>query len=239
MAELLFYLLSLAAVGFSVGVVAARSPLFSVLSLLGAFVSLAVIYLLCGFQFLAAAQLLVYAGAIMVLFLFVLMLLNLGDPETTAESPGAFLGKKRLGIAAGAAALLAFVGIAATASGVGVVPALVPGGIDDVQALAVVLFSRYLLPFEAASILLLATIVAVIVLAKRERAPSSFRGLGLGENAPPPPSGGDHAPDPRRADLPTAADAPQVPAPREREREPAPLAHADSAHADSAHGGRP
>jgi len=78
LAEILFYLLALGAIGFGVGVVMARMPLFSVLCLLGSFFCLSGIYLLAGFQFLAATQLLVYAGAIMVLFLFVIMLLNLG-----------------------------------------------------------------------------------------------------------------------------------------------------------------
>jgi len=74
---------ALVAVLTAVGVVLARNPVISVVSLLTCFGSLAVIYLLAGFQFLAAIQILVYGGAIMVLFLFVVMLLNLGglNPE--------------------------------------------------------------------------------------------------------------------------------------------------------------
>jgi ABC-type nickel/cobalt efflux system permease component RcnA len=81
MANLLFYIVAIGAVLSAVGVVFAKNPIMSVLSLLTTFFCLATIYLLAGFQFMAAAQLLVYAGAIMVLFLFVIMLLNLGHSE--------------------------------------------------------------------------------------------------------------------------------------------------------------
>ena len=106
MADLLFYLLALGALAFGAGVVAARSPLFSVLALLGVFGCLAVIYLLAGFQFLAVTQVLVYAGAIMVLFLFVIMLLNLADESALAPPLGA-LRRGRLALASLAAGALA------------------------------------------------------------------------------------------------------------------------------------
>src|SRR5262249_43415130 len=76
--DLLYYLMAACAVAGALGVVLSRNPIASVLSLLVSFFALATIYLLAGFQLLAAAQILVYAGAIMVLFLFVIMLLNLG-----------------------------------------------------------------------------------------------------------------------------------------------------------------
>jgi NADH-quinone oxidoreductase subunit J len=179
-AELLFYVLAALAVVAGIGVVACRNPLFSLLSLLGSFFCLASIYLLAGFQFLAATQLLVYAGAIMVLFLFVIMLLNLGDEAQYADRPTG-LGKPRVAIAAGASGLLLLIGTlsvglrpVAAATGPGAAgPAAGElaqvGGIDDVQALGEVLFSRFVLPFEAASLLLLATMIAVILLAKRQR----------------------------------------------------------------------
>ena len=193
MAELLFYALSALALAGGVGVIAARSPMASLLSLLGTFVCLAGVYLLAGFPFLAAAQLLVYAGAIMVLFLFVIMLLNLDGPEARERSPLEWLGRPRVAFAGIAAAGLALAGIAAAS--LDPVAAAAPGlaapesGIDDLGAIAALLFSRYLLPFEAASLLLLATMVAVIVLAKRERAArrdEKGNGLSLGDTAPPP-----------------------------------------------------
>jgi NADH-quinone oxidoreductase subunit J len=157
-------------------------PLFSVLSLLGAFFCLAGIYLLAGFQFLAVTQLLVYAGAIMVLFLFVIMLLNLGDPEELKRSEGIALTGPRLAVAGGVTALLALIGILVVprAGGLGELTAVDAAGYDDVQALATVLFSRYMLPFEAASLLLLATMIAVIALAKRQRPGPAGRGERVG-----------------------------------------------------------
>jgi len=170
-AEALFYLLAAGAIAFGVGVVIARMPLFSVLNLLGAFFCLAGVYLLAGFQFLAATQLLVYAGAIMVLFLFVIMLLNLGSEEELDRQGGIALGGGRMAVAAATAAALALVGIVAAGWGEAYAadPAVEERGIDELSSIAEVLFSRYMLPFEASSLLLLATMVAVIALAKRER----------------------------------------------------------------------
>ena len=176
MAETLFYVLGTLSVLFAVGVVRARMPLFSVLNLLGTFFCLAAIYLLAGFPFLAAVQLLVYAGAIMVLFLFVIMLLNLGDEAEIERQSGPSLSGRRLFVAGASAALLALVGLVA-ADMDGVDPDVVfsaeavgqERALDDLDTLARLLFSRYMLPFEAASLLLLATMIAVIALAKRQR----------------------------------------------------------------------
>ena len=177
MAEALFYLLGAASVLFAVGVVRARMPLFSVLSLLGSFFCLAGIYLLAGFPFLAATQLLVYAGAIMVLFLFVIMLLNLGDEAELARHAGLSLSGRRLFVAGSAAALLGLLGLSAAEMRTAFAPEALPGGrpLDDLGPLARLLFSRYMLPFEAASLLLLATMVGVIVLAKRQRGEPASR----------------------------------------------------------------
>ena len=172
MAETLFYVLAACAVAFGAGVVLARMPLFSVLSLLGSFFCLAGIYLLAGFQFLAVTQLLVYAGAIMVLFLFVIMLLNLTDEEELRRATQRALSGRRMAVAAFTACVLALVGVAAAGWGGDVYaanPATADHGIDELGSLAEVLFSRYMLPFEAASLLLLATMIAVVSLAKRQR----------------------------------------------------------------------
>ena len=171
MAELLFYLLAGGTIGFGAGVILAKMPLFSVLNLLGSFFCLAGIYLLSGFPFLAATQLLVYAGAIMVLFLFVIMLLNLGSEEDVQRNSGIALGGKRLAIAAAAAGVLALIGVFAPGTGEAyAAPASVAeSGIDAPTAIASVLFSKYVLAFEAASLLLLATMIAVVALAKRNR----------------------------------------------------------------------
>ena len=178
MVSLLFYALAAVAVCCAVGVVASRSPMQSVLNLLGSFICLSVIYLLMGFQFMAAVQILVYAGAIMVLFLFVVMLLNLTDKEESKAS--VFLGAFSPRVIGAMGAFLGFCAAALIASGKveGQIPepATIPeGGFDNIRSLAEVLFSKYMLPFEAASLLLLATMVGAMLLAKRER-PGSPKG---------------------------------------------------------------
>ncbi|MCC6406851.1 MAG: NADH-quinone oxidoreductase subunit J [Planctomycetes bacterium] len=179
MAEILFYVLSAAALLFGLGVVLAKSPMMSVLSLLGSFFCLAVIYLLAGFQFLAAAQILVYAGAILVLFLFVIMLLNLGELGAIAERSNSFLDSTAARIGAVIAVGMGVVGLAAASRAAFQPVRVEPGkGLDGLEAIATELFGRYSLAFEAASILLLATMVAVIALAKRQR-----RGLKNGGRA--------------------------------------------------------
>jgi NADH-quinone oxidoreductase subunit J len=186
-AEILFYALSIAAIGFAVGVISARSPMVSVLALLGTFVCLALVYLLAGFPFLAAAQVLVYAGAIMVLFLFVVMLLNLADIAKVAEHPTRLIGVRRVALAGFSSAVLGLLAVLAARSAPDVPadPAALAQGYDNLQAIAAQLFSRYLLPFEAASLLLLATMVGVIVLAKRQREATgradASGSLGLGD----------------------------------------------------------
>ncbi|HUF57735.1 MAG TPA: NADH-quinone oxidoreductase subunit J, partial [Thermohalobaculum sp.] len=193
MAELLFYLMAAGALAGAAGVVLSTSPMASVLSLLASLFALAVIYLLAGFQFLAAAQVLVYVGAILVLFLFVIMLLDLGKIRM-APAPEIFAGR-RAALAVVIAALVLLVGLVsarATLSGVqaaplapraaglpapmvggGAEPAGTAGGIDRLELIAAQLFGRYSLAFEAASLLLLATMAAVIVLAKRQRGPAA------------------------------------------------------------------
>jgi NADH-quinone oxidoreductase subunit J len=171
MAEVLFYALSALAVLFALGVVLAKSPMMSVLNLLGTFFCLSVVYLLCGFQFLAAAQVLVYAGAILVLFLFVIMLLNLGNIDARAESGPVFLRSTaaKVGVAIAIAIALALLIPSSQSAVTRRLPVRTPEGIDDLTGISAELFGRYSLPFEAMSVLLLATMVAVIVLAKRQR----------------------------------------------------------------------
>ena len=173
MSSILFYILALVALLGAAGVILAKSPMGSVISLLGTFFALAVIYLLAGFQFLAAAQILVYAGAILVLFLFVIMLLNLGAMGSRFELSFAPLQGGRARLAGAIAVALALVGlIAAQRTTLAATPATAPDAqaIDGLEGIALELFGRYSLPFQAVSVLLLATMVAVIVLAKRQRA---------------------------------------------------------------------
>jgi NADH-quinone oxidoreductase subunit J len=181
-ANLLFYVVSVAAVVAAVGVVAARNPIASVLALLATFFCLATIYLLAGYQFMAAAQLLVYAGAIMVLFLFVIMLLNLGGPETPAGLDVQAFTSRRMALPLAIAGALLGLGLIAVnrSGGLPTDPSLSERGVDSVDRLASALFGRFLLPFEASSVLLLATAVGVIVLAKRERKQPAREGRAEG-----------------------------------------------------------
>lgn len=182
MANSLFYLMAAGAVASAVGVVAAKNPVMSVLSLLASFFCLAVIYLLAGFQFLAAAQVLVYAGAIMVLFLFVIMLLNLGGLSRARWIDAEVLRARRMPlIATVAAGLFLAAGIATAAqrsvrAAEGAAGAGPTGPIDSARELAALLFGRFLLPFEASAVLLAAAAVAVLVLAKRQRGPADHAG---------------------------------------------------------------
>jgi NADH-quinone oxidoreductase subunit J len=169
-ANALFYLMAVAASVFALGVVLFKNPMQCILSLLGSFFCLATIYLLAGFQFLAAAQILVYAGAILVLFLFVIMLLNLGDAGTPDKTDASFARRNAVMIGVIAIGLFALLTFAVRKQAPLELTQPAPeGGIDSINGLANEMFGRYLLPFEAVSVLLLATAIAVVVLAKRDK----------------------------------------------------------------------
>jgi len=149
-------------------VITLRNPVHSALSLVLTFFSLAGLYVLLNAQFLAAIQVLVYAGAIMVLFLFVIMLLNLEKEKKTREKHPL---QKAFGVTI-AILLLAVMG-SVVAGGVlygtkGIYTDATVSSIGNTKAIASLLFTDWVLPFEITSILLLAAIVGAIVLAKRE-----------------------------------------------------------------------
>jgi NADH-quinone oxidoreductase subunit J len=135
-------------------------PINSALSLVVVMTSLAVLYLLLGAEFLAIAQIIVYAGAIMVLFTFVVMLLNAGREERTLGS--------RAGKIIGFPAVVAFLGIIATvilkAQNLG--SASLSDPITSTEDLSRVLFHELLLPFEVTSILILIAILGAVALAR-------------------------------------------------------------------------
>jgi NADH-quinone oxidoreductase subunit J len=146
----------------SLGVILARSPIHAVMSLVAAFFFLAGIYVLLLAHLLAWLQVLVYAGAIMVTFLFVIMLLNVDDT---------LLGIPRLK-AMQAVGVVGAVGIAATivqaVRAAGELPMREVGPeFGTVRAVGRVLFTQYVLPFEATSLLLLVAIVGAVVVAKQ------------------------------------------------------------------------
>lgn len=172
--------MALGAIAGSVAVVTAKNPITSVLSLLGSFFCLATIYLLAGFEFIAAAQILVYGGAVMVLFLFVVMLLNLGADTGATE----YISKRKLPFAFGVGGMLALLTFAGVLGQDEVIAAGDLANASSMADLAALMFGSYLLPFEAASILLLAAAVAVIVLAKRERGAQGSKAASAQDSPP-------------------------------------------------------
>ncbi len=135
-------------------------PINSALSLVVVMSSLAVLYLLLGAEFLAAAQIIVYAGAIMVLFTFVVMLLNAGREERTLGSTAA----KAVGFPAVAAVLSVIATVILKAQGLGSVA--LSDNITSTTDLSKVLFHELLLPFEVTSVLILIAILGAVALAR-------------------------------------------------------------------------
>jgi len=147
-----------------VSVILQKHPIASALSLVGVMGSLAVFYLILGAEFIALAQMIVYAGAIMVLFIFVIMLLNAGAEERRGRSWMAQL----VGVPV-VIAFFAIVGYALQGRFAGGDPVSFgsyTGG--TAEAVGYALFTDYLLPFEVTSVLILVAIVGAIVLARKE-----------------------------------------------------------------------
>jgi NADH-quinone oxidoreductase subunit J len=140
-----------------------RHPVKSVLALVVSFFGLAVCYVMLSAPFIAAIQVIVYAGAILVLFLFVLMLLNVGEEARERDPRPIQRALAGVGLVLFAGMLL---GLLRAHGSIGMTRSVTLT--DDVAPLARLLFSSYLLPFEALSILLLAALVGAFVLARRE-----------------------------------------------------------------------
>jgi NADH-quinone oxidoreductase subunit J len=166
-----FYFIAACILGFAVLVISTKDTVHSVLFLVLDFLFVAALYVMLGAQFLAAIQILVYAGGIVVLYLFVVMLVNLKRPPEAHSDPHR---KTKWGFALAVAVLVELVVVttntyirpahplAAAAAGA---PIPVIGNTEEVGWL---LYTRYLIPFEIASMLLLVAMIGAIVLAKRE-----------------------------------------------------------------------
>ena len=164
---LVFFACAFLAVLGAVLLIVAWEPIHSALSLILVMMSLAVLYLLLGAEFIAAVQIIVYAGAVMVLFVFVIMLLNAGTEERTnwsklakvAGLPVAFF------LLLATAHVLSRVAVGATiANGAGAVS---NAGVST-RALSTALFKQYLFPFEATSILILIALLGALILARKD-----------------------------------------------------------------------
>jgi NADH-quinone oxidoreductase subunit J len=159
---LFFYFFAALALGFALGMVFnTRNTVAAAMCLVVTMLALAGVYLLLDAYLIAALQVMVYAGAIVVLFVFVVMLLNL---RSDALPPSRQLVSKGLAVVAGGFALWQLVRLLP-----GMLPAEqpLPAGFGGYEAVALELFTHWVLPFEVASFLLLAAIVGAVVLAKR------------------------------------------------------------------------
>ncbi len=164
--SILFYLFGSVAVGTALAMILQRNPVMSALLLVANFFCIAALYLLLQQQFLAVIQIVVYTGAIMVLVIFVIMLLNLGDEERLAERINVW---QSVGIAFVAGFLVEVVYILMFKNPTGSHTELHPATaqLGTVEAIGDALFTKFLLPFEVTSFLLLVAVVGAVVLAKK------------------------------------------------------------------------
>jgi NADH-quinone oxidoreductase subunit J len=158
----LFYFLSFLAILCGLMVILEKNPIHSVLYLVITFFAIAGHYILLNAQFLAAVHIIVYAGAIMVLFLFVIMLLNL-NKETEPHKP---IAVKFAAVISAGILLVVLVGALRGTTSLPA-PEMANANIGLVKNLGKVLFNQFLLPFEIASILFLAAMVGAVMLGKR------------------------------------------------------------------------
>lgn len=176
MEVVVFWVAALLALGGAVGVVLQRNPFYSVLALVVHLVALAVLFLLLHAEFLAAAQVIVYAGAVMVLYVFVVA--YVGGLEDPLTEPSPVL---RLVAPFFAAALLVELSVAITGSGLKAIDsrgADLAAGFGSPAQIGELFLTRFLVAFEVVSLLLLVAAVGAVVLARRERAEPTGEGTG-------------------------------------------------------------
>lgn len=163
MEQILFYLIAGIALLSAGYFVFSKNPLYAILSLIITFFSIAGLYVLLNAQFLGVIQVIVYAGAIMVLFLYILMMLNLNkEDESKKQHINKFVGIVAAGIL--------FIGILGAYKGLNgkEVAGNVDFGVGLTKNLGRLLFNEYVLPFEFASVLILAGIVGAVLIGKRD-----------------------------------------------------------------------
>jgi NADH-quinone oxidoreductase subunit J len=177
--QILFYILAALTIAGGVGVIALRNPVHAALSLLWTFLAVAALFVLRHAEFLAAVQVLVYAGGIMVLFLFVIMLVNVKGLKSETMylsplAPAAVLAGVLMGALLAIALLL---GVLAAGSGdptaLTAVGEETPG---NTEAVGIALYTTYLVPFEVVSVVLLVAMVGAIIFGRRDAAMVRDRG---------------------------------------------------------------
>lgn len=162
----LFYFLTFLTLFAALGVVFSKNPVYSVLFLILTFFSLSGHYILLNAQFVAAVNIIVYAGAIMVLFLFVIMFLNLNEETEQVQSKSTLT--KVAGVISGGLLLVVMIAVLKDADTGSYDPDNFNSQIGLVENLGLLLFTKYLLPFELASVLFLAAMVGAVMLGKKE-----------------------------------------------------------------------
>ena len=164
-----FYIFAAIAVLASIGVIGQRNPMYSVMLLITSFGALAGLYVLLDAPFTAVTQIIIYAGAIMVLFLFVVMLLNVPREEPMPSAIAGFVGPTGLKIGAVLSVVLAIEIVwALSRVSITVFPDDVGGSVSSVRNIGKALFTDHAFAFEATSILILVAMVGAVVLARRE-----------------------------------------------------------------------
>lgn len=180
MAEVVFFIAAIGAIAGAIGTVALRNPFYSVLALVSHLLCLAALFLLLRAEFVAAAQVVVYAGAVMVLYVFVVAYVG-GAAESVGPSTG-----KGVRIATGvfAGALLVELCIAILGSGLSALDTEGSGwhtGFGSPRAIGELLLTKFLLAFELGSILLLVAAVGAVVLARRRRGATDPREISVAD----------------------------------------------------------
>jgi len=163
--EILFWFLSALALGSATMVLISKNPVHSILWLIIVFFAISGHYILLNAQFLAIVNLIVYAGAIMVLFLFVVMLMNLNSDSEPKKNNRL----RAAGIISAGCLMLIMVDVVRSATEMQGAKALVKeGNIGLIQTLGMVLFKDYVVPFEISSVLFLSAMVGAVVIGKKE-----------------------------------------------------------------------
>jgi NADH-quinone oxidoreductase subunit J len=162
--QILFWFLSVLAVISAINVVTSKNAVFSVIWLIITFFSISGHYILLNAQFLAVVNIIVYAGAIMVLFLFVIMFMNLGKDVEPQKNKWLRLA----GVIAGGCMLLVLVSALKDAETANQIAQVKEGDIGLIDHLGSVLFNEYVVPFEISSVLFLSAMVGAVVIGKRD-----------------------------------------------------------------------
>jgi NADH:ubiquinone oxidoreductase subunit 6 (subunit J) len=167
--QIMFFIAASGALAGALGVVMLRNPFYSVLSLIGHLISLAILFLLLQSEFLAAAQVVVYAGAIMVLYLFVTAYVGAAVPTLWRGGEAGAVGQLGVIMAGALFVVIAIAVIGSSLEALDTRGADLDPGFGSPGAIGELLLQKFLIPFEAASFLLLVAAVCAVVLARRRR----------------------------------------------------------------------